>query len=323
MKASALEAVNHVAASLGTSLASPPGGEFNLGKCLNPRPIHGTIAGSAAMVAYHQLAWLEDDTDNPWIYSYGDVDVFLHNPGGDTSHMVRAEERLLNAGFTYLNDRQEVALRRIDVQGQPKWQTISIRMKSPQDVEVNLISKRVNGNYMLSPIDVLQSFDWAWLTVAAWNTATGGFVSLERTLRDYHKSIDMQFSVLTPRFEDFKEGIMSQFLMLRQMPRLAKYMIRIAKAHNHAYNTNAWGDEYALFERLRHSAAKAADILVQAYEKYAAFHWDRTSDQSMVLGDVAAAFAAAAKKGEWQKIIDLAAKYGVKDQLDRLVDELT
>lgn len=318
---SALAAINKVAHDLGVNLAFGT----EVGKNISYHPVHGVIAGSAAMIAWHQLQLGYFGTDyppaNPWFYEYGDVDCFMLNPGGDASHMVRADERLLGKGYLYDGDRQEVTMRRIDVNGQPRWITNSVKLVSPEGIKVNLINKTVNGNRMLDAYDVLKTFDWSWLTVAAWDLHTGGMVHLETSMQEFYASQGREFLLLTNRLDDFLDGIMSEHVMMRQMPRLAKYVVRLVAAHEWAV---AYGkqNEANTFANLLVQAGKISSFMVKAYQQYANFMWDRTDTKSRTLGDVAGAFAGAAEKGNWQLILDVALKYGSRDSLDRLVDEL-
>lgn len=324
---SALEAMLLVCERLGTTpWHIDAKGDDIKGKCNVDHPVHGVFAGSAAMLAYHQIelgAGLHPD--NPWYYSYGDLDFFMFNPNRDSSHLVRADERLTHHGVlersTWETDRMAVASRRVDVNGQPRWITNSTKLVTPEGIVVNLINKQVNGNCMLSAYDVLLTFDWAWLTVAAWDLQTGGLVRLETSLKDYHRSQGQEFLILTNRLQDFLDGIMSQHVMLRQMPRLAKYIVEFERAKEFAdkADNNA---EYFLFSSLLIEAYKIRDFMVTAYTQYAEFMWERGSQESNTQGDIAAAYAKAATDGRWQVILDVAAKYGTRDTLDRMVDEL-
>ena len=114
---------------------------------------------------------------------------------------------------------------------------------------------------------------------------------------------------------------MSEHVMMRQMPRLAKYVVRLVAAHEWAV-ANDEQDEANTFANLLVQAGKISSFMVKAYQQYANFMWDRTDTKSRTLGDVAGAFAGAAEKGNWQLILDVALKYGSRDSLDRLVDEL-
>lgn len=324
---SALEAMLLVTERLGTTpWHRDANGDDIKGKCNVDHPVHGVFAGSAAMLAYHQIelgAGLHPD--NPWFYSYGDLDFFMFNPNRDASHLVRADERLTHHGVlersTWETDRMAVASRRIDVNGQPRWITNSTKLVTPEGIVVNLINKQVNGNCMLSAYDVLLTFDWAWLTVAAWDLQTGGLVQLQHSLENYYRSQGQEFLILTNRLQDFLDGIMSQHVMLRQMPRLAKYIVEFehamvfARQHNNQL-------EVDLFGELLNQAVKIKRFMVTAYNQYAEFMWERGSQESNTQGDIAAAYAKAASEGRWQVILDVAAKYGTRDTLDRMVDEL-
>ena len=324
---SALEAMLLVTERLGTTpWHIDDKGDDIPGKCNVEHPVHGVFAGSAAMLAYYQIqlgAGLHPD--NPWFYSYGDLDFFMFNPNRDASHLVRADERLTHHGVlersTWETDRMAVASRRVDVNGQPRWITNSTKLVTPEGIVVNLINKQVNGNCMLSAYDVLLTFDWAWLTVAAWDLQTGGLVQLQSSLEDYYRSQGQEFLILTNRLQDFLDGIMSQHVMLRQMPRLAKYIVEFERAKEFAdkADNNA---EYFLFSSLLIEAYKIRDFMVTAYTQYAEFMWERGSQESNTQGDIAAAYAKAATDGRWQVILDVAAKYGTRDTLDRMVDEL-
>ena len=74
---------------------------------------------------------------------------------------------------------------------------------------------------------------------------------------------------------------------------------------------------------MQKTAREAADLLIKAYDSYAEFMWARGDKISNMHGDIAAAYALAAREGKWQLILDAAKKYGTKDQLDRLLNELT
>ena len=326
-KLSALEAMLLVSERLGTTPwhIDDQGIEV-LGHTNVEHPVHGCFAGSAAMLAYHQIRLGAGmHPDNPWFYSYGDLDFFMFNPNRDASHLVRADERLTHHGVlersTWETDRMAVASRRVDVNGQPRWITNSTKLKTPEGIVVNLINKQVNGNCMLSCYDVLLTFDWSWLTVAAWDLSTGGVMGMRNSLGDYYASQGQDFLILTNRLQDFLDGIMSQHVMLRQMPRLAKYVVEFKKALEFA-DLNLYQDQSSLFTSLLDQAQQITDFMITAYTQYAEFMWERGTTESNTHGDIAAAYARAAKEQRWQVILDVAAKYGTRDTLDRMVDEL-
>lgn len=333
-KVSALKAITQVAEDLGVTLADPyarGSGATNDGP-LGYR-IQGCIAGSAAMkAAYQQIYKLGLDPELDWFYQFSDVDIFVYNPNKDAANLSRIETILLMRGYTPLNQREEIRNRRVDVAGQPRWVTNSVRLMSPYGFEVNLINKLSNGNAMHDPIDVLKTFDWAWLTIAAWDLRTGGLISLQAALEDYFDTFDQEFTLLMSRLSDFEDGIMSQYIMLRQMPRLAKFMKGFEEAHQDLSDLIAGDPEnvtaaqrglFRALSRLKDLGNVAAEIVIKAYNAYADFMWSRGDKVSRAHGDVSAAYALAASEGRWQMILDAAKKYGTKDQLDRLLDELT
>ena len=283
--------------------------------------------------AYQQIYKLGLDPEElEWFYQFSDVDIFAYNPNKDAANLSRIETILLMRGYTPLNEREEIRNRRVDTTGQPRWVTNSVRLLSPYGFEVNLINKLSNGNAMHDPIDVLKTFDWAWLTIAAWDLRTGGRVNLQPALGDYFDSFDQEFTLLMSRLSDFEDGIMSQYMMLRQMPRLAKFMKGFEEAYRDINDQitkaakNATATQLGLLRALsllRDQGKAAAEIMVKAYNAYADFMWSRGDKVSNAHGDVSAAYALAASEGKWQMILDAAKKYGTKDQLDKLLDELT
>ncbi len=326
-KPSALEAMLLVGERLGTTFwhRDADGNEV-LGRSNVEHPVHGCFAGSAAMLAWYQIktgAGLHPD--NPWFYSYGDLDFFMFNPNRDASHLVRADERLTHHGVlersTWETDRMAVASRRVDVNGQPRWITNSTKLVTPEGIVVNLINKQVNGNCMLSCYDVLLTFDWSWLTVAAWDLQTGGVVQLRDSLDGYYESQGQEFLILTNRLQDFLDGIMSQHVMLRQMPRLAKYVVEFQQGLAFAISSDNTA-QMVLLTYLLDEAEKIAAFMIRAYTQYAEFMWNRGGAEANTHGDIAMAYAKAAEAKAWRKILDVAAKYGTRDTLDRMVDEL-
>lgn len=280
------------------------------------RTLHGAFAGSAAVLAGLQLEHNYGvDTDVPYFYEYGDLDLFMFNPAKDPSHMARAEERLHAAGFWLDGERMQKMSRRVDIQGQPRWVTNSIKMTNGM-FDVNLINKTVNGNVMLDVFDVLKTFDWPWLTTDCWDLASGGRARLFPMFTEFFQSRGEEFVLLNSRLQDFKDGMMSQHIMLRQMPRLAKYIQRMD-------DTLLWADgAMPWLQELRDEADKTVVVMMDAYDQYAQFMWDRGTKDSTLLGDVAAAYVRAASVGEWSKINSIADRFGTSDALDRILDEL-
>ena len=161
--------------------------------------------------------------------AHTDVDLFCPT----ANILVATGQRLLMQGFK-LDDRFERTWQRWMRYGFKTWHTNSLKLMSPQGIEVNLVYKLTDGHPTTSLSQVLESFDFGLL-------ATGYDLESDtyRDLRPYlfpGLDPDGPLPLMPNKRSNWRNGFISQYNGLREVGRYAKY-------HGYGYDLSQVKDD--------------------------------------------------------------------------------
>lgn len=178
------------------------------------------VAGDPVFVAGSLVAAVEYDNPAP----VNDVDLFCPT----FQVLVATAQKLLIRGYT-LDARFSRVWYRWLRYGIKSWHTNSLKMSSPQGVEVNLVYKMHEGHATTSLSQVLESFDFGLLGMG-YEAEDGAF----RDLRSYlfpgigeaRIRAGCALPMMPNKSDNWTRGFISRYNGLRESGRYAKYFLR-------------------------------------------------------------------------------------------------
>lgn len=244
----------------------------------------GVVGGSAYLASVLGAEQITTQFEQSW----HDIDVFTFNTNGSELNFAIVVTKLLAAGWELKGNEAKKWSRYLDY-GVGNWQTISVKLVNDQDIEVNVIHKRVNGQWITGPQDMVFSFDFAFLGVAM------SLVDLKHW--DFRPVIGSE-GMIGYRLRDFLLGQMSEHVMLRQAQRLARYWL------------------YGIQDEL------ARQQLITSYRAYAAYQWQRGDKKHDSLASIAHLQSDLMEQGRWQELHDKMLALQTLDDYDLMIDAL-
>lgn len=223
--------------------------------------------------------------------AHSDVDLFCPT----FPVLIAVGQKLLSAGFTF-NDRFERVWQRWLRFGVKQWHTNSLRLDSPQGVEVNLVYKLADGHPTTSLAQVLESFDFG-LLATGYDVETGTFRDMRSYLfpdRDPHGPLPL---MPNKRF-NWRSGFISQYNGLREIGRYAKY-------HGYGYDLSAVKDD-----------------LVTGYWSASSYFSDAFEPEKQQLGKIYEVIAMHVEADNIQQLAQAASQIDYKDELDKIMEAL-
>lgn len=246
------------------------------------RQLHGTpayLAGSCAAAYAHGRT------------EFHDIDVFVPTQGV----LFTTIQRLLDQGYC-LDKRFSRVWFRWQRYGLKGWHTNSMRLYSLDDVETNVVYKKVEGNPTTSLSQVLESFDFGLLAVG-FDIETGVF----RDMRPYlfpTLQPDGPLPMMPNKQNNWRNGFISQYNGLREASRLAKY-------HGYGYDMSL-----------------VIDDLVTGYRMAASYHTSRFDDDKQLLGQIYTRIADLIEDNDMDELATAYATIDFNDPLDAIMDKL-
>lgn len=247
------------------------------------------LTGSAASAADKERAGIVG-----FEKSWHDVDLFV----GSDLQWVRSIQYLIDHGYEFGDERMEMIWRRVLNFGTKGWQTHSMRLTSPEGIEVNVIYKTVNRAPTDSLSKVLESFDFGLLALG-WETEDGTF----RDMREYMfgSGIDLHapLPLLPWRREQIQQGHFREHQGLRMFGRAARY----------------FGD-------YGYDGSLVVPVMSEGYFNAAQYYQNRSKPEDLVLGNIYAHVALLLDDGDWAQLAESSAALPGMDTLDELYQKL-
>jgi hypothetical protein len=245
------------------------------------------LTGSAASAADKEIRGIHG-----FEKSWHDVDLFV----GSENEWVRSIQYLVDHGYEFA-DRMEMLWNRVLHFGTKGWHTNSMRLTSPEGIEVNIIFKKVGKNTTESLSAVLETFDFGLLSLG-WETETGTF----RDARSYQfpgLDIDGPLPLLPWRREQIKLGHFREHQGLRTFGRVERY-----------FNEYGYDGELVVPD------------IVEGYTAAAGFYLNRSKPEHLVLGQIYERIAMHIDAREWDKVREASDLLPKMDAIDELFDLL-
>lgn len=248
------------------------------------------LTGSAAASAAKQMAGIPgfDDT-------YSDVDLFI----GSENEWVRSIQYLIDHGYTF-GPRMDMLWYRILHYGTKGWHTNSMKLHSPEGIEVNLIYKTTGDRQRTDSLSaVLHTFDFGLLALG-WETEDGTY----RDLRPYmFGGLDVEgpLPLLPWRRESIKQGHFREHQGLRTFGRAARYF------YDYGFDGNS-----------------VVPDLVEGYHNAAEYYTNRMEPEKIQLGEIYRSAAFLLDDRDWIKIkeaSDLLPRMNTLDEIYELLIE--
>lgn len=223
--------------------------------------------------------------------AHTDVDLFC--PTGNV--LVSMGQKLLDHGFV-LDDRMARTWYRWLRFGFKTWHTNSLKLISPQGIEVNLVYKLTEGHATTSLADVLESFDFGLLGTG-YECESGQY----RDLRPYlfpGMDVDGPLPMMPNKWANWAGGFISQYNGLRESGRYAKY-------HGYGYDLSLVKDQ-----------------LVTGYFEAASYlsnHFDKDKQQ---LGQIYEAIGMHIQMDNIDQLVQANKQIDYKDSLDVIMEAL-
>lgn len=250
--------------------------------------LHDT-AGLPAFLTGSSVAAVVHGFDN----AYSDIDLFVPNEGLYFTLVTH----LLNNGYVVSDDRFERMWDRHKRFGFNHWHTNSMRLlDAATGTEVNVIYKRVDGHETTQLSQVIESFDFGLLGVG-YETETSRFRDMRSYLFPDHNP-DGPLPMMEYRAVTVGKGFMSKHVMLRTSGRYARY------------------------SRYGYDLSEVKPTLVSGYANYALFKANRTSDEDITLGQLAAGVGQAIENDDIDQLLALEQAIPKMDALDELLAAL-
>lgn len=245
------------------------------------------LTGSAASAAAKAR-----DGIGGYEYAYHDVDLFV----GSENEWVRSIQFLVDHGYTF-GERMEMLWYRVLHYGTHNWHTNSMRLISPEGIEVNLVYKTIGRHPTSSLSQVLETFDFGLLAMG-WETEDGTF----RDARSY------QFPGMDPngplpllpwRRESIRQGHFREHQGLRTFGRAARY-----------------------FGEYGYDGSLVVPDLVLGYHNAADYYLDRSDPQKQTIGNIYRTVALLLEENDWPKLAEASEAVPKMDTLDELYELL-
>lgn len=251
----------------------------------------GETKGLIAFLTGSAVAAIEYDKQ----HSYHDVDLFVPNQG----MYFALVQRLLDLNYEPGSERFALTWDRHKRYGFKSWHTNSMRLVDPvSGLEVNVIYKRVDGHETTRLSQVLESFDFGLLGVG-YETETGRRHDMRTYFFGPGADDGRPLPMLPYRQESTSKGFMSQHVMLRTAGRYARY------AHTYGYDLSL-----------------VKPTLVQGYQNYSLYKSDRSKDDDLVLGQIAAALAGHIQRDEFEALLQFEKDLPLADGVDSILASL-
>lgn len=181
-------------------------------------------------------------------YAYGDIDLF-----GSDAAIIACAARMIQNGATPLNDSEFRKWKRWNRKGMDPFHTNSLRLATKDEVEFNLVYKKVDNVPLLTPVQQIESFDFS-------NVSMGVDMEDGQRIDQFHSywlgENPDQVRMFPLRARQWREATIGMFTGVRQGERYAKNLQR-------EYNMD-----------------RCKDPLVQGYRITAQYYEDRYSDSA-------------------------------------------
>lgn len=245
------------------------------------------LTGSAAAAAAKAL-----DGIPGFDFAYSDVDLFV----GSENEWVRSIQYLVDHGYTF-DERMEMLWYRVLHYGTHGWHTNSMRLASPEGIEVNLIFKTIGRHPTNSMSQVIETFDFGLLSMG-WETEDGTY----RDARHY------QFPGMDPngplpllpwRRESVQQGHFREHQGLRTFGRAARY-----------------------FDKYGYSGDLVIPDLILGYHNAADYYSNRTDPEKILLGNMYRQVAILLDDRDWPQLTKAADALPKMDTLDEIYELL-
>lgn len=231
-------------------------------------------------------------------YAWHDIDLFTHEQGyfATIAH--------LNARGYQPMDRFDRVWKRHLKFGFNSWHTNSMRLESPDGVEINVIYKRVDGQPTTKLSDVLESFDFGLLAMGI-DAETDTFHDMRQYLFGHQVAqgeladLNHALPMLPYRSSTVGQGYMSQHIALRTFGRAQRY-----------------------FDQYGYDGSKVVPDLVNGYRVLAEYKLNRTKPEDIQLGHLFTMVADNLDAGEWDKLKEASDLIPVSDELDAVMEAL-
>lgn len=220
-----------------------------------------------------------------------DLDVFVPSE----PILYTTVQTLLHRGYT-LDERFDRVWWRWQRYGVKNWHTNSLRLHSPQDVETNVVFKKVDGHPTTSLAQVLESFDFGLLAMG-YELETFQY----RDLRPYlfpNNNLN-RLPLIPGKREQWVRGFISQYNGVRQGMRYAKYY------------------QYG------HDMSLVKDDLVTGYMAAAGYHGAKFEDRDVLLSQIYLAIAEKIQSDQVGELLDSYLSMDFNDPLDEILEALT
>lgn len=253
--------------------------------------MRGRLKGEPVFMAGSLVAAQAHGLDEAW----SDVDIFCPTD----QVLVATVQKLLGQGFTFF-DRFERVWDRWLRYGFKHWHTNSMRMMSPNGIEVNLVYKLIGGHPTNSLAQVLESFDFGLLGVG-YDLEYDQF----RDLRSYlfpdifsplHPELGLP--MMPDKERAWSNGFISQYNGLREAGRYAKY-------YSYGYDLS-----------------QVRDTMSQGYWIASEYHLSRPDDEGKMLGAIYESIATRFDNDEIEELIEAYKTLDFKDSLDAIMEAL-
>lgn len=233
--------------------------------------------------------------------TFSDVDVWA--PTGES--LMAAGQKLVDNGYTF-DDRFDRVWARWLRMGFNTWHTNSLRLFSPQGVEVNLIFKRTDGHATTSLAQVLESFDFGFLATG-WDLNDDSYRDLRpylfpdhwhnvRSLKQKHWEIALP--MMPSKRTNWREGFISQYNGMREVGRYVKY--------------SDYGYDMSLIK----------DDLATGYEQASLYYEQHPDKEKQLLGQIYRTIAAYIQVDDLDQLRQFAKEIEYNDALDVIMEKL-
>ena len=211
----------------------------------------GWIAGGAPAAERE----LELSGDPAFELAYSDVDIFHPSMEALMTNLAI----LMQAGAYPLEHKDERTIRKWKRKGTQGWKTNSVRIKTHQGVEVNLVYKTIDKRPLLTGLENVSSFDFSML-----GTCYDLRTWIRRDLGNYYwpQGQHGEYRLFEDRELQWLNADIGIFTGVRQADRFARYVSR-------GYNLDA-----------------AVTPLVQGYRITGAYYLDQDDDELQLSGNV-------------------------------------
>lgn len=225
--------------------------------------------------------------------SFHDVDLFCPT----SNVLIAVGQRLLCEGYT-LDDRMQRTWIRWLRYGTKGWHTNSLRIFSPDGVEMNLVYKMADGHPTTSLGQVLESFDFGLLGTG-YDLETDKFMDMRSFLFPDHAVPSVGPLPLLPnKRANWRNGFISQYNGLREVGRYAKY-------HGYGYDLSLVKDD-----------------LATGYWAASAYMSTTFDEDKQMLGKIYEAIAAHIEDDNIPELTQASKEIDYKDSLDVIMEAL-